>query len=116
MNEAIRKYKADVFQALAHTTRVAIVEMLNEGELGVGTLCQRLGLEPANVSQHLAILRAKSILSTRKVANNVFYSIRDPAITKVFDLLKGFCSTHVAEMARMMESTASTDKHVAIRP
>jgi ArsR family transcriptional regulator len=102
MNEAIQKYKAEVFQSLAHPTRVAIVELLSNGELSAGALCQKLGLEQANVSQHLAILRAKNILSARKVANNVFYSIRDPAIKQVFELLRGFCLTHLAEMSRMM--------------
>lgn len=107
MNEAIRKYKAEIFQALAHPTRVAIVEMLHDDELSVGTITQRLGLEPANVSQHLAVLRSKSILSSRKVANSVLYSIRDPAITQVFDLLRTFCSKHIAEMALMMEPAES---------
>lgn len=116
MNNAIRKYKADVFQALAHPTRVAIVEMLGDGELAAGTLCQRLGLEPANVSQHLAILRSKSILSGRKVANSVFYSIRDPAINQVFELLRGFCLTHVAEMAQMIEPDHSVTATAARRP
>ncbi|MDR3689936.1 MAG: metalloregulator ArsR/SmtB family transcription factor [Fimbriimonas sp.] len=104
MSEAIRKYKAEVFQALAHPTRVAIIELLHDGELSVGELCQKLSLEPANVSKHLTILRSKSILSARKVANSVFYSIRDPAISQVFLLLRGFCVTHVAEMSRMVEN------------
>lgn len=115
MNDAIRKYKADIFQALAHPTRVAIIELLHDGERGAGVLCQELGLEPANVSQHLAILRSKSILSARKAGNNVFYSIRDPAITQVFDLLREFCSTHVAEMARMIESVGPS-REPAVTP
>lgn len=104
MNDSIRKYKAELFQALAHPTRVAIVELLHDGELPVGVLCQKLHLEPANVSQHLSILRTKNILIARKVGNSVFYSIRDQAITAVFDLLRGFCITYVAEMTQMVDS------------
>lgn len=91
-----------MFQALAHPTRVAIVEHLKEGELSAGALCQRLGLEKANVSQHLAVLRSKGILDSRKVANSVLYSISDPAITEVFDILRAFCYSRLAKMTEMM--------------
>jgi DNA-binding transcriptional ArsR family regulator len=108
MDEAIRRYKAEVFQALAHPTRVAIVELLRDGELSSGEVCRQLGIEPANVSQHLTILRSKGILSPRKVGNSVLYSIRDPAITQVFNTLRAFCYARIAEMAEMMEQLEPT--------
>ena len=77
--------------------------MLRDGEAPVGTLCQNLHLEPANVSQHLAILRSKGIVGSRKVANSVLYSIRDPAIIQVFEILRGYCFKRISEMAEMMQ-------------
>lgn len=57
MQDTLRRFKADFFQALAHPTRVAIVEILRDGELSAGALIERLGVEQANASQHLTVLR-----------------------------------------------------------
>ncbi|HML16992.1 MAG TPA: metalloregulator ArsR/SmtB family transcription factor, partial [Bryobacteraceae bacterium] len=76
----MRQFKAAIFQALAHPTRIAIVELLRDGELSAGQLIDKLGLEQANASQHFAVLRAKQIVVNRKEGNQVFYSLRDPVL------------------------------------
>ena len=55
MPDALRRFKAEVFQALAHPTRIAIVELLRNGPLPAGKLIEQLGIEQANASQHLAV-------------------------------------------------------------
>lgn len=105
MDDAIRKYKATVFQAMAHSTRVAICELLRDEECPAGTLKELLQLEQANVSQHLAILRSAGILNSRKVGNSVLYSLRDQAITEVLDILRVFCYKRTAEMVQMLEGS-----------
>jgi DNA-binding transcriptional ArsR family regulator len=89
MNE-LRLFKAEFFKALAHPTRIAIVEMLREGELSAGALIERLGLEQANASQHLAVMRTKQIVTSRKAGNQVFYSVRDPRIIEVLDIMRSY--------------------------
>src|SRR6201998_4824512 len=83
MLDSMRRFKAGIFQALAHPTRVAIVEFLQQGELSVGQLCEKVGVEQANASQHLAILRNKHVVQARKAGNQTFYRLRDPAFGKV---------------------------------
>jgi DNA-binding transcriptional ArsR family regulator len=90
MQDALRRFKADIFQALAHPTRIAIVELLANGELSAGELMAKLGMEQANISQHLAVLRAKQLVVNRKVGNQVFYSVRDPIIIKVLALMRRY--------------------------
>jgi len=90
MQEALRRYKAEIFQALAHPTRVAIAEMLRNGELPAGILIERLGIEQANASQHLSILRAKNVVVNRKEGNQVFYSLRSPLLGEVLDLMRRY--------------------------
>ncbi len=92
----MRQFKAEVFQALAHPTRVAIVEYLDLGEMSVGQLCKKIGVEQANASQHLAILRGKQIVQTRKAGNQTFYRLRDPAFGKVLAALREYFLAHVA--------------------
>lgn len=104
MQEALRRFKADIFQALAHPTRIAIVELLrDEGELTAGTIIERLGLEQANASQHLAVLRTKRIVVNRKEGNQVFYQLRDPLLGEVLDVMRRYFQAHLAEALSMLK-------------
>ncbi len=102
MNDPLRRFKADIFQALAHPTRIAILENLSRDELSAGALIERLGMEQANVSQHLAILRSKGLVLNRKSGNQVFYSMRDPIIVEVLELMKAYFHAHLKEAMGML--------------
>ena len=108
MQEALRRFKADIFQALAHPTRIAILEHLADAELSAGTLIDKLQMEQANVSQHLAVLRAKHLVSTRKSGNQVFYTIRDPLISQVLTLMRTYFHAHLKESLNMLDAIEST--------
>lgn len=103
MPETLRRFKAEFFQALAHPTRIAIIEQLRDGELSAGVLIERLGIEQANVSQHLAILRSKHIVLNRKAGNQVFYSVRDRLIIDVLDIMRQYFHAHLTENQAMLE-------------
>ena len=103
MTNELRRFKAEIFQALAHPTRIAIVEMLREGELSAGQLIERLELEQANASQHLAVLRAKQIVVNRKEGNQVFYSIRDKALFVVLDILNRYFYSQLSHTMSMLK-------------
>ena len=103
MTQKLRRFKAEIFQALAHPTRIAIVEMLRGGEMSAGQLIEQLSLEQANISQHLAILRNKQIVVNRKVANQVFYSLRDPVLIEVLDVLKRYFYAQLSQATSMLK-------------
>lgn len=102
MENPLRTFKAQVFQALAHPTRIAIVEALRAGEVSAGTLLTCLNLEQANLSQHLAVLRAKQVVVSRKSGNQVYYTLRDPVLIEVLDLLKRYFLSHLNETLAML--------------
>ena len=102
MQNMLRQYKASVFQALAHPTRIAILEVLREGEMPAGAIQERLGVEQANVSQHLAILRSRQIVNSRKQGNQVFYSLRNKVLIKVLDLMRQYFQAHLHESVQML--------------
>ena len=110
MQDALRQFKAEFFQALAHPTRIAIVEQLRNGELSAGALIERLGVEQANVSQHLGVLRAKNILVNRKAGNQVFYSVRDPLIIEVLDLMRRYFHAHMSEVLATLKAIDKAEK------
>jgi DNA-binding transcriptional ArsR family regulator len=110
MQDTLRQFKAEFFQALAHPTRIAIVEQLRDGELSAGTLIERLGIEQANASQHLAVLRTKNILLNRKVGNQVFYSVRDPLIIEVLDVMRRYFHAHMSEVLTTLRAIDKAEK------
>jgi ArsR family transcriptional regulator len=111
MKDKLRRFKAGIFQALAHPTRVAIVELLrDEKEVPVSRIHEQLDLEQANVSQHLAVLRAKQIVKSRKDGNQVFYSLRDPILGKILDLLRQYFHANLNEALEMMKHMNSAEK------
>jgi DNA-binding transcriptional ArsR family regulator len=102
MNEPLRKFKAQIFQALANPTRIAMVDALRDGEMTAGALMTTLNLEQANASQHLAVLRAKQVVVNRRAGNQVYYSLRDPVLIEVLDLLRRYFQAHLNETASML--------------
>jgi len=97
MHDVIRRFKAEIFQALAHPTRIAILELLRDRELPAGKLIEQLGIEQANASQHLAVLRSKQIVVNRKEGNQVFYSLRNPVLKDVLEMMRLYCQAHITE-------------------
>lgn len=102
--QELRQFKAEVFRVLAHPTRIHIVEALGEGELCVGDIAKRVGGESANLSQHLAVLRSRRLVVTRKEGNMVIYSLRDKLLTEVLGSMKEYFVKYLAEWLGMLES------------
>jgi ArsR family transcriptional regulator len=107
MSDALRQFKSEIFQGLAHPTRIAIVELLRDGELSAGGLIEKLRIEQANASQHLAVLRAKQIVVSRKVGNQVYYSIRDRALIEVLDILRRYFYAQLDSTVTMLKEAVN---------
>jgi ArsR family transcriptional regulator len=106
----LQEYKASVFQALAHPTRIAILELLRAGEIPAGVIQERLGVEQANLSQHLAILRSRQIVHSRKQGNQVFYSLRNKVLFKVLDLMRQYFQAHLHDSIQMLSEIEADQK------
>jgi ArsR family transcriptional regulator len=115
MQHALRQFKADIFQALAHPTRIAIVEILRNGEVPAGTIFAELDVEQANASQHLAVLRAKRIVVNRKVGNQVFYTLRSRRLVEVLDAMRLYFQEHLAEALEMLEEIKLEEAAISSR-
>ena len=73
------------------------------GERSVGELLEEVAVEPANLSQHLALLRSKQLVTHRKKGNQVFYSLRDPLLTEVLDTMRRYFLAHLEEAMAMLK-------------
>jgi len=103
VQDELRKFKAGIFQALGHPTRIAIIECLRAGELNAGSLITQLGIEQANASQHLSVLRSKHIVSSRREGNQILYSVRDPRIIEVLDIMRRYFHSHLKEQMSALQ-------------
>lgn len=90
---------AAYFQALAEPSRLRILNVLREGERSVGEIAQLCGFSPANVSRHLALLTQHGLLRRESRGNSVIYSIADPSVYELCDLVCG-------SIARQFEQTS----------
>ena len=102
MPQQIANFKAEFFRALAHPVRIRILDCLRNGEKGVNELSEMLQIEQANVSQQLAILRARNLVVGRKAGSGVFYSASDPTIFKLLDVAKEMFNNHLIEVRKML--------------
>lgn len=79
---------AEVLKAIAHPTRLRILCTLNLQELQVQTLVEKTGTTQSNISQHLALMKERKILVTRRDANRIYYRIRDPQLVELIQLMR----------------------------
>jgi DNA-binding transcriptional ArsR family regulator len=102
MPQLVANFKAEFFKALAHPIRIQIVDCLRRGEKSVNELSEMLQLEPANVSQQLAVLRFRNIVTGRKSGSSVFYSVSDPTLFKLLDVAKEISNNQLVGVREML--------------
>jgi len=99
----LQVFKADFFRALAHPVRIRMLEVLAAGEHSVQELQQVLELEQPIVSQQLAVLRAKNIVTPRKVGTTVQYALSDPLITKLLAVAREIFNNRLVNTQAMLK-------------
>lgn len=81
-------------KAISHPLRLKILCVLGDKEVSVQDIVDNVGTSQSNISQHLAILRDKGILASRKDANRVYYRVGDYRTLRLISMMQEvFCST-----------------------
>ena len=79
-------------KAMSHPLRLKILCILGDKEVSVQDIVDNVGTSQSNISQHLAILRDKGVLKTRKDANRVYYRVGDTRTLKLIGMMRDvFC-------------------------
>lgn len=97
------KLHASICQTLANPKRLEIIDKLRIGDMSVTKLAEVLGISQSNLSQHLAIMRQKGIVTTRREGLSVHYRLSNPKITQACDLMRQVLLEHLetsTELAR----------------
>lgn len=88
MSKTLYEIHADICKTLGNAKRIEILNALGDKELSVSELVNVLGISPANVSQHLAVMRQKGILTSRREGNNIFYKVSNPKVITACGLMR----------------------------
>jgi ArsR family transcriptional regulator len=99
--EEFYQLHAHLCKALAHPTRLLIIDELRDGPRSVSDLVERIGLRQSNLSQHLGTLRDQRLVIARRDGQTVYYSLRDPRVTQAFDLLRQVLRSVLKEGERL---------------
>jgi DNA-binding transcriptional ArsR family regulator len=95
--EGLRQFKADFFKALAHPVRIRILELLRDRPMSVGQLQAVIGAPPSSVSQQLAVLRSRGIVTTERRGTTVIYSVGDARIFELLDVARRIFNAHLSD-------------------
>ncbi|MBB1154992.1 MULTISPECIES: ArsR/SmtB family transcription factor [Amycolatopsis] len=99
MSKPLYQLKAEFFKTLGHPARIRVLELLSQREHAVAEMLPEVGIEPANLSQQLAVLRRMGLVTTRKEGSSVYYSLISPQVAELMavarEILTGVLSGQV---------------------
>lgn len=94
--------RAKILKAMAHPTRLFIIDQLTEGERCVCELTEMIGADKSTVSKHLSLLREAGIVEDEKRGLQVYYSLRVPCVTSLFACIEAVVKSNMeAQLAAM---------------
>ena len=94
MDSSLQTLQAELFKAIAHPTRLEILQLLRNGERCVCEIFPALDIEQPNVSRHLSVLKKEGIVSSRKDGLKVIYRVNDESIYALLDLATEILKGH----------------------
>ncbi len=94
---------ADICKVFSNSTRIEILNLLREDELSVTELIEKTKLSQANISQHLSIMKAKGIVSSRRDGKNICYKLTNKKIIKAFDLIREVLAERLIENRELVK-------------
>ena len=95
---------AETLKAIAHPTRLAVLEILRDGEQCVCHMEATLGLRQASISQQLMVLREAGLVDVRREGLNILYCISNPKIIQACDLMRQVLLDQFQEKGKMVSS------------
>jgi ArsR family transcriptional regulator, virulence genes transcriptional regulator len=96
--------QAEISKTLAHPLRLAILHCLKDGEKTVNELTEAVGASQSNVSQHLALMRQRGIVKTRKAGAAVYYRLASPKIGLACDMVREVLMEQLSQRQEMARS------------
>jgi len=104
------QHQASICKTLADAKRLMILHELRDGEVSVGQIVSSLDLPQSNVSQHLAILRERGIVTTRREGTTIYYRLASPKIGAACDLVREVLADQLSQNQVLVKSLGRRGK------
>jgi len=114
VSRPLYQLKAEFFKTLGHPARIRVLELLSQREHAVAEMLPEVGIEAANLSQQLAVLRRAGLVTTRKEGSNVIYALTSPQVAELLavarSILTGVLSGQIELLADLRTASADTSE------
>lgn len=92
--------QAEIARVLGNPVRLRLLNLIGDGEVANGALRDALGISPANLSQHLAILRRAGVVAVRRDGQHVYYRLTFPEIRTLCSTMREILAKHLTASGR----------------
>ncbi|MEV6610117.1 metalloregulator ArsR/SmtB family transcription factor [Kutzneria sp. NPDC051319] len=103
MSRPLYQLKAEFFKTLGHPARIRVLELLSRREHAVAEMLPEVGIEAANLSQQLAVLRRAGLVVTRKEGSNVYYSLTSPQVAELLAVARSILTGVLSGQIELLE-------------
>jgi DNA-binding transcriptional ArsR family regulator len=103
VSRPLYQLKAEFFKTLGHPARIRVLELLSQREHAVAEMLPEVGIEAANMSQHLAVLRRTGLVTTRKEGSTVFYSLTSPHVAELLAVARKILTGVLSGQVELLE-------------
>jgi ArsR family transcriptional regulator len=100
--------KAEFFKTLGHPVRIRVLELLSVREHAVSELLREIEIEPANLSQQLAVLRRAGLVTTRREGSAVYYSLTSPQVSELLAVARSILTGVLSGQLEMFDDLRTT--------
>ncbi|MDG9694873.1 metalloregulator ArsR/SmtB family transcription factor [Streptomyces sp. DH17] len=107
MSAPLYQLKAEFFKTLGHPARIRVLELLSEREHAVAEMLPKVGIEPAHLSQQLAVLRRANLVVSRKEGPAVYYALTSPQVAELLRVARTILSGVLAGQQELLASLQS---------
>nr|WP_239106256.1 metalloregulator ArsR/SmtB family transcription factor [Streptomyces sp. SID8014] len=104
--------KAEFFKTLGHPVRVRVLELLSVREHAVSELLSEIGIEPAHLSQQLAVLRRANLVAPRREGSAVHYSLTNPDVAELLRVARTILSGVLTDQAELLAGLRASEPDV----
>ncbi|MBX6748054.1 MAG: winged helix-turn-helix transcriptional regulator [Micromonosporaceae bacterium] len=103
MHAPLYQAKAEFFKALGHPARIRVLELLSEREHAVSEMLPGVGIEPAHLSQQLAVLRRLNLVVTRREGSAVYYALVSPQVAELLAVARRILTEVLASQVELLD-------------
>ncbi|MFF3838568.1 ArsR/SmtB family transcription factor [Streptomyces sp. NPDC001930] len=114
MSTPLHRLKAEFFKTLGHPVRIRVLELLSEREHGVAEMLRDTGVEPAYLSQQLAVLRRANMVVARREGTAVYYALTSPQVAELLMIARTILSGVLAGQAELLADLRAAVPRAAV--